>query len=315
MKKFISEKHKKAQMLKSGYTPAKRTMEIVSISLFAALLLATLWAITHQYTLLFDLLQLDGDNNSTMRWVTVLGVMPLVASLLGIIAADFVAGVVHWGADTWGTIDWPIVGQTFIRSFREHHIDPQAMCRHDWIETNGDNCLISALFMLIPYGLIYVYTGGKRFLPPLFSTAQELVLGANGNGNGNSAELIDSFSVELFLMLTGTLYAIFIALTNQFHKWSHTYNPPAYVKVLQNCNLILGRGNHNRHHKTPFDRNYCITTGWLNGPLQWIRFWRFAEFVIHHTTGLEPRSDDLKWNDHLDLLNSEEVASSDKKDQ
>jgi plasmanylethanolamine desaturase len=66
--------------------------------------------------------------------------LPL-AALLGWILADLFSGLVHWSLDTFGSVRTPIVGPAIIRPFREHHADPAAMTRHDFIEVNGASCL------------------------------------------------------------------------------------------------------------------------------------------------------------------------------
>lgn len=35
----------------------------------------------------------------------------VMAALCGIITADFGSGIVHWAADTWGSVELPIVGK------------------------------------------------------------------------------------------------------------------------------------------------------------------------------------------------------------
>ena len=65
----------------------------------------------------------------------------LFAAICGWLLADLFSGLVHWALDTFGSARTPIVGPAIIRPFREHHAEPEAMTRHDFIEVNGASCL------------------------------------------------------------------------------------------------------------------------------------------------------------------------------
>ena len=152
-----------------------------------------------------------------------------------LVAADFVSGLVHFLADNFGDPDTPILGRVFIFPFREHHVDPKAITRHGYLETNGANCLISLPVVIC----VLCFTSGEEdFLLRLFA----------------------------FFFLT----AIFF--TNQIHKWAHADTPPAIIRFLQKYGLILSPENHAVHHRAPHDQYYCITLGWLNLPLMRLQF-------------------------------------------
>ena len=109
--------------LREGYSPAVRKFEIASIAAFT---LAMAWLALRIVPHVLE-----------SPWLA------LTAFMVGFVAADFVSGFVHWAADTWGTPEWPIIGKALIRPFREHHVDQKEITRHDFIETNGNNCFIS----------------------------------------------------------------------------------------------------------------------------------------------------------------------------
>ncbi len=161
-----------------------------------------------------------------------------VAFLAGYITADFASGFFHFLADNYGSTSKPFVGPVFIRPFREHHIDPRAITRHDFLEVNGANCAMS--------------------VPVLLATWMFLPVGAN-----------------LFTLFLGAYVGLFlfgIFLTNQFHSWAHVERPPRVIRALQRSGLILGPEHHQRHHTPPFNTYYCITSGWLNPLLARSRF-------------------------------------------
>ncbi|XP_017797342.1 PREDICTED: transmembrane protein 189 [Habropoda laboriosa] len=188
-----------------------------------------------------------------------------IAAFCGIVTADFGSGLVHWAADTWGSVELPILGKNFLRPFREHHIDPTSITRHDFIETNGDNFMVT-----IPF--LSKLTWDFLILP--------------------ESEIQQKFVWTCYWFLL----AIFVAMTNQIHKWSHTYfGLPSWVVWLQEHRVILPRKHHRVHHVAPHETYFCITTGWLNWPLEQLRFWYILEIIIEKGTGCKPRADDLKW--------------------
>jgi plasmanylethanolamine desaturase len=220
-----------------GYSKAQRITEISAIGLFAA-------AATGLAVELGDALE------NAAAWVA------LVSSIItGYVFADLVSGIVHWMADRYGEETTPLVGNSFIRPFREHHRDPDAIVRHDFIETNGSNCIVSA--------------------PCL--TAAFFGLSATP----------DSL---LSIFLLGTILFLCLAVfgTNQFHKWAHADRAPCLIQFLERAGVILGAHHHDIHHTAPFRKNYCITTGWWNPLLERSRFFALAEGAIEFLTGARP---------------------------
>jgi plasmanylethanolamine desaturase len=71
-----------------------------------------------------------------------------LCALGGWLAADLLSGLAHWAFDSFGSVKTPLLGAAFIRPFREHHVDPSAMTRHDFVETNGSSCLACAPLLL-----------------------------------------------------------------------------------------------------------------------------------------------------------------------
>jgi plasmanylethanolamine desaturase len=193
-----------------------------------------------------------------------------IAILSALIATDFLSGFVHWLADTYGDSSTPVLGPNFIQPFREHHDDQLAITRHDFVETNGNNCIIALPFLM-----------ASCWLP------------------------VDS---ENDLSLFATPFLLFIAVfglaTNQIHKWAHQEQAPFLVRILQRLRLVLPKEHHAGHHAKPFTENYCITNGWMNAPLNAICFFPVVEWLIARTTGIKARASE----DHLVLPIVEKMA-------
>jgi ubiquitin-conjugating enzyme E2 variant len=168
-----------------------------------------------------------------------------LAAVGGYLISDFLSGLVHWAGDTIGDEKTPIFGPNFVHPFRYHHVDPEDITRHDFVETNGNNCIVAAPVLLTIVLLIPKTPG------PLF-----------------------------FGCLVAACTAWFVFCTNQFHKWAHTPNPAGWIRTLQRAGLILSPEHHAIHHASPQDKYYCITVGWMNPILDKLRFFRICEAAI-----------------------------------
>jgi plasmanylethanolamine desaturase len=184
-------------------------------------------------------------------WMTILSGM-----FVGYVGADWLSGMVHWAGDRWGTEKTFMLGPTIVKPFRDHHSDQKEITRHNFVETNGNNCM--ATTVLLVFSLL----------------------------------LPDQGQLGLFCRIVAISLCLGIFATNQFHKWAHLDRAILPIRILQRLHLILPAQHHAIHHKAPYDRYYCITTGWLNPILRKLQYFEFLEWAIERITGTPPFHDD-----------------------
>jgi len=203
-----------------GYARSHRILEVCGLTAAATLTAATA---------LFAVRALpDGG-----QWFA------LLAAFAGLCLADFISGLVHWSADTYGSPTMPIFGG-FVRTFREHHADQVDITRHDFIETNGDVCIFSSPVHLALLCLVE-----------------------------------DPFALSCILGVFVGSYT-----NSQIHKWAHQEERPWLIRVCQSLRIVNSPAHHSRHHSGPHLTHYCITTGWMNGLLDSIGFFRKLEWLL-----------------------------------
>lgn len=179
-----------------------------------------------------------------------------IALAAGVTLADFASGLLHWAADTWGRADLPVIGPRILVPFRVHHLNPNDFRRRTFLDTNGD---IAALSIVPLLALLWV---------PL-------------DEDGGPA-----------VAVAGLGFCAPGGPTNQIHQWAHMPQPSRLVVLLQRAGLLLQPRAHARHHWCPYARDYCITTGWCNRPLEAIGFFRRLERAVTGVTGAVPRQDE-----------------------
>ena len=154
--------------------------------------------------------------------------------LLGVLAAfciaDFMSGLIHWLADHYGDRNMAILGRLFIGPFRDHHDDPEALLRQDWIEL-----LEGSAFLGLPVSmaLFVSHVSGSGLVPGVFVT-------------------------------TLTLVPIFGAFAVAAHRWAHSTSVPFAVKLLHTSGVLIKPKSHTVHHRGDHTSHFCILSGWCN---------------------------------------------------
>ncbi|MGQ0761767.1 MAG: fatty acid desaturase CarF family protein [Acidobacteriota bacterium] len=187
-------------------------------------------------------------------WVTLILAITIGLPLAWVLA-DFVSGLVHWFADTYGADDTPLFGPWLIRPFRQHHVYPRDICTHGLVLAIGNSCTLA---VPLQAGVLY-----------LMLSEDEVSI------------------TRAFLSFVTTLFTIAMVATNVLHKWAHAEKTNWLISRLQRSRLFLSPAHHSLHHTKPFDSYYCITNGWLNPLLERIRFFRNLEGTLS-AIGIKP---------------------------
>jgi hypothetical protein len=185
------------------------------------------------------------------------------AAFAGLVAADFLSGVIHWTADTWGSVSIPFLGRRFLHPFRVHHVNPHDFLHRSFLATNGDVAML---------------------LVPVLSAALAIPTAV-------------TWHLALGVFLTALCTAGLP--TNQVHQWAHMPKPPMIVRMLQKQGIILSHQAHAKHHTPPHTDDYCIALGWCNPLLHELAFWHRMELLVIWATGVLPRTDEDNFKEEV----------------
>ena len=163
-----------------------------------------------------------------LSWAT--GALIVALVVVAYAVADLASGIVHFLLDNFGSPETPVIGQKFVKPFRDHHVDPMAMTEGDFVAVNADNVFI-CLPVIVP-AFFFLDTNHHPY-------AGVFIVG----------------------LVAGVI------MTNQLHKWAHMPAVPRLVAFAQRRGFVLSKQHHAVHHSGAYDRNYCITWGHLDSLL------------------------------------------------
>jgi len=187
----------------------------------------------------------------------------VLAVLVGLFAADFISGLLHWAFDTWFDEEQGTFARLVV-IVREHHIYPQNIFQYRFRDESGPIALASLAFTAPVYGVV--------------------MLSAAGPG-----------AIGLAAIVACLVVSFCMALMLQCHKLGHRKARSKVLRILQKMHLIMGPRHHGQHHRDNHDIRYCLINGWADLVFDKIGFWRWLERSVASATGAVPRCNDHDW--------------------
>jgi ubiquitin-conjugating enzyme E2 variant len=118
-------------------------------------------------------------------------------------------------------------------------------------------------------------------VPNALHHKEPLAFEKNGFIGRNLAAIVTALIVgSMWFLLFGLsvfsiTFLIGSAIANEIHYFSHRPSKaPKAIKLLQETGILQSPKQHAKHHKPPFDTNFCVMTNWLNPLLEHLNFWK-----------------------------------------
>lgn len=93
--------------------------------------------------------------------------------------------------------------------------------------------------------------------------------------------------IDWYLLMTAFF---FLGQSNEIHAWSHK-KANGLIRFGQKIGLFCSPQQHHKHHKPPYDKYYCVISGWVNPVLEKIKFWHFMLWFHKKFFGMVPRKE------------------------
>ncbi|KAF4346432.1 hypothetical protein G4B88_003629 [Cannabis sativa] len=210
------------------------------------------WLASGSTAVLLSLAKLAiGVTNSKDHNFWLVALSSMVACVVGFVVVDLASGVYHWAADNYGCASTPIFGYQ-AEAFQLHHEFPMRITRHEFVNrTHPFACVVT--FLVLPTHLFWDHPIIHGFVGVFFGC---------------------------------------VIFTQQFHVWAHGAKNqlPPLVVALQDLHILVGRSQHEAHHRPPYNCNYCVISGFWNAFLDKNKIFKALEKLLFLKFGVKPNS-------------------------